>query len=261
MGCAGASVKFRDETEAAKFLLGEATSQLQKQGVQFVIVGGWSAFLFHSNRYGHPGTFDVDVLIHSDSLDDGTFSAAADALLAAGYLRAPKNLYQAHRLLDVRDETLVFHVDFLNERDPGNAVRIVAGTGRMKSIYTDAMRAVFKHGNFRTHPDYPNVRFPSPETFIVTKAAAAVVKKRERDAFDIFVTVQDQPLVFNEEWRRLRDEDELFAVANAALRKAVEEGDALEKIERVLREMQASSHRAFSMPTEGDLRKAFAFLN
>jgi hypothetical protein len=253
-------VNFQSEIEAAKFLLGETTAQLLKRGVKFVIVGGWSAFLFHSARYGHPGTFDVDVLLHPDSLDDGTFDAAAGELLGIGYLRAPKNTFQAHRLLNVRKETFVFHVDFLNERDPGNTLRLVDGSGRMKSIYTDAMRAVFKFSNYRKHVDYPQVCFPSPETYIVTKAAAAVVKKRERDAFDIFVTVLDQPAGFVDKWRQLRINDELFAEANEALRKAVEQGDALEKIERVLRETQGSAPQSGPMPTYSEIQGAFAFL-
>ncbi len=206
---------FTSEIEAAKHLLGESTSTLLQHCVEFAVVGGWSPFLFHSSKYGHPGTFDVDILLHERSLDDGSFDKASEALLTNGYLRAPKNVYQAHRVLNVANEELVFHIDFLNERDPGNAIELVGVKGRMKSIYTEAMRAVFKYEGYRFHHAYSGIRFPSPETFIVTKAAAAVVKKRKRDAFDIFVTVQDQVAVeLKRRWNDLCNCDGLFSDAN-----------------------------------------------
>jgi hypothetical protein len=146
-----------------------------KHRVDFVVVGGWPAYLFHAGRYGHPGTFDVDILLDSASLEDGTFDAASNELLERGYLRAPKNEFQAHRILNVADEDLVFHVDFLNERQPADSLELIGGTGKLRSIYTPAMRAVFSYEGFRTIPTLPGVRFPSPETYIVTKAAAACI--------------------------------------------------------------------------------------
>jgi hypothetical protein len=80
---------FASEIEAARYLLQESTVELLQHGVNFVVVGGWSPFLFHSARYGHPGTFDVDILLHPASLDDGTFDRASESLLRSGYLRAP----------------------------------------------------------------------------------------------------------------------------------------------------------------------------
>lgn len=253
---------FATEIDAAKHMLQESTTALLEHGVQFAVVGGWSPFLFHSDRYGHPGTFDVDVLLHPASLEDGTFIRASESLLAYGYLRAPKNVYQAHRILQVSGEELVFHVDFLNERDPGNALELVGGTGRMKSIYTEAMKVVFRYENYRSHRAFPGVRFPSPETFVVTKAAAAIVKKRKRDAFDIFVTVQDQASTsFKESWHALSASDGLFSDANEALRKAVDTGDAIEKVQAVLVDMQAAKQLSVAMPSEDEIRSAFSFLD
>lgn len=252
---------FATEIEAAKYLLHETTAKLLQYKVDFAVVGGWSPFLFHSTRYGHPGTFDVDILLQPHSLDNGSFDQATESLLTDGYLRAPKNIYQAHRVLQVAGEDLVFHVDFLNERDPGNALELVGGTGRMKSIYTEAMQAVFRYENYRSHVDFPGVRFPSPETFVVTKAAAAIVKKRRRDAFDVFVTLKDQDAdKFGASWRELSDRDGLFSDATEALRKAVDDGDAIEKIQVVLHDMQTAKLLSDPMPSEDEIRNTFAFL-
>jgi hypothetical protein len=252
---------FTSELEAARFLLDESTTLLLEHSVDFVVVGGWPAYLFHSARYGHPGTFDVDLLVNSVSLEDGSFDAASDALLERRYLRAPKNRFQAHRILNADGEDLVFHVDFLNERDPGDSLEMISGTGKLKSIYTPAMRAVFDYGNFRTRPELPGVRFPSPETYVVTKAAAAAIKKRNRDAFDIFATVSDQPSEeFSSRWKELVRRDGLFQDANELLLQTVHEGDAIDKIFEVLRRNRDYRDDVHSAPSIADVKKTFAFL-
>src|SRR5436309_2232850 len=88
----------------------------------------------------------VGRFLESASLDDGSFDGAAEQLLSKGYLRAVKNKFQAHRILRVADEDLVFHVDFLNERNPGEELDLIGGKGKFQSIYTPAMQAVFKYG-------------------------------------------------------------------------------------------------------------------
>jgi hypothetical protein len=246
------------EADAAKHLLLDASELLNRHGVNFVVVGGWAAYLFHSSRYGHPGTFDVDVLLDSISLEDGTFERASEDFLQNAYLRAPKNTFQAHRILNVSGEDLVYHVDFLNERHPAGELNFVGGSGKLRSIYTPAMQAVFSYGNFRTLNDCPGIRFPSPETFVVTKAAAARVKKRPRDAFDIFVTVADQSETeFSSRWATLVAKDGIFQAANEELRLAIDEGDAISKILAVFEENKTSLG---PVPSEAKIRTTFGFL-
>jgi hypothetical protein len=69
----------------------------------------------------------------------------------------------------------VFHVDFLNETNQGEQLSIVGGKGRLQSIYTPAMEAVFKYTPFRFHESLPNVRFPSVETLRVELIGDSVV--------------------------------------------------------------------------------------
>ena len=255
------TISYPDEQTAARQLLSEATTTLNSHKVNYLVVGGWSPYLFHSQKYGHPGTFDVDVLLDSRSLDDASFNSASNALLSNGYMRAPKNVFQAHRVLNVSGEDLVFHIDFLNEREPTNEIEIVTGQGRMKSVYTEIMKAVFKYADFRTHPAFPNVRFPSPETFIATKAVAASVKKRQRDAFDIFVTVQDMHgPTFTTRWANLCQHDGLFLDANNSLYEAVHEGNAIEKVMNVLTQMNEAGLATVPLPNESEVIAAFDFL-
>jgi hypothetical protein len=247
-------VAHETEQDAALALLKDTTSILESCGVQFVVVGGWVPYLFHRHLFGHPGTFDVDVLLHSSSLEDNSFDNAAERLLESGYLRAVKNKFQAHRVLRVQQEDLVFHVDFLNESNQGEQLSIVGGKGRLHSIYTEAMQAVFKYTPFRSHESLPGLKFPSPETFIASKAAATLVKKRTRDAFDAFITASDQDAdVFAETWRELQS-DGLFHDANDNLIQALHEGDAIQKIQSQLESLGAQ------VPERDEILGTFSFL-
>jgi hypothetical protein len=211
--------------------------------------------LSHAHLFGHPGTYDVDVLLNERSLDDGTFDTAGEQFLRRGYLRAVKNKFQAHRIIRVANEELVFHVDFLNERNPGEELDLIGGRGTLQSIYTEAMKAVFKYGGYRTHPRVNGVRFPSAETFIASKAMAATVKKRRRDAFDVFITAADQePSSFQSRWGELMM-DGLFRDANDTLWRAVHDGDALTKIGSVLDDLSPASR-----PSEEQILSTFDFL-
>jgi uncharacterized protein YaaQ len=89
---------------------------------------------------------------------------------------------------------------------------------------------------------------------------AAAVKKRNRDAFDIFVTVSDQPAdAFSSRWRELVQRDGLFQDANAALLQAVE-GDAVPKILSVLETCRECRSAAHSVPPATEIREVFSFL-
>jgi hypothetical protein len=254
--------RFQTEQKAARFLFEEAGNVLVEAGVQFVVVGGWVPFLFHAEAFGHPGTFDVDLLIHDSSLDDGSFDRATTLLAGLGYLGAPKNKFQAHRILAVGAEKLVFHVDFLNERAPTLQHELVVGSGKFQSIYTPAMKVVFAEGEFRSHSDFPGFRFPSIATFIVTKGAAVLGGKRMRDAFDVFVTLQGVDLrAFTSLWRERCLVDPLYADSNQNFVQAIDRDDAVLKIQRVLRELNSERMDSLAPPLENYIRGVFSFLS
>jgi hypothetical protein len=247
-------LKFANEQLAAEFLFSESTAILNKNRVKFVIVGGWVSYLFNHNLFGHPGTFDTDVLLDSSSIDDGSFDKSTESMLAMGYLRAAKNRFQLHRILNVRGEDVLFHVDFLNEQEPGNTLELQTGNGRIKSIYTPAMKVVFQYEKFRYHSDFAEVRFPSEETFIATKAVATIVNKRERDAFDIFVTLKGSGNYgeLQGNWRRLVEFDGFFQDANECLWKSINEGDGVRKIKTII-----ESLNAIGKTTDSDILETF----
>lgn len=233
---------FSSEQDAALWLFKDVTARLRAEGVRFVAVGGWVTWFFHRESYGHPGTLDVDVLLEPKSLEDGSFEAGTERMLGEGYLRAAKNRFQIHRVLRVQGERLIFHADFLNEQGSPDEIDLVVGTGRLQSVYTPAMRLVLEEARFRTlseteWPGLSEVRFPTVDTFIATKAAAALVKKRRRDAFDIFVSLTNEgPAVVGKRWRELQEAQGMYREAADLILEAVKSGNALEKVKQFLRE-------------------------
>lgn len=74
---------YPDEQTAALGLLGEVSTVLATQIVDFVVIGGWLPFLFNSSPIAHPGTFDVDILLN-EATSRSTFERAAQSLLQIG---------------------------------------------------------------------------------------------------------------------------------------------------------------------------------
>jgi hypothetical protein len=193
---------FSNEQDAARALLGEAADVLSQQGVDFVVLGGWIPYLFNRGGYSHPGTFDVDVLLNENTSRESE-NAAADALCRIGYLRAPKNAFQFHRLLTVGSSPMVYHVDFLQRRYAAEAEDIILHWGHMTSIAGPGTDVIFTHSEWAmrtvTVPSVHNgaqasqVSIPcaSELGFLSAKGRSATTAKRARDAYDIFLVIKE----------------------------------------------------------------------
>jgi hypothetical protein len=190
---------YASEQDAALGLLGESSAILTACGVDFVIVGGWRPYLFHSTPISHPGTFDVDVLLR-ETTSRAAFDEAADQLLRAGYLRAPKNLFQAHRILSVRREPLVYHVDFLHRKYAPDVDDQLIEWGKFQSIAGPGTDVIFQFDE-RSFEDVrvtipagteqvAKVPLATEVGVLATKGRSASTAKRKRDAFDIFLIVK-----------------------------------------------------------------------
>ena len=97
------------------------------------------------------------------------------------------------------------------------------------------MKLVLKEDRFRKlsvkeWPRFKAILFPSVDTFIATKAAAARVLKRRRDTFDIFVSLVDAgPTKVGRRWKTLQKRDGMFQEAGDSIHEAVFKGDGIEK--------------------------------
>jgi len=190
---------YANEQAAAAGMLGEAAGLLLEQNVKFAVIGGWLPFLFNQGAIGHPGTFDVDVLLH-ESTPKESFELAASRMLLAGYLRAPKNQFQLHRILQVRGECFVYHVDFLHRRYADDSDELIRNWGRFQSIAGPGTDIIFTADEHRLEPFQailPSgkranlaVPFCTEVGFLSAKGRSASAPKRTRDAFDVYLVVR-----------------------------------------------------------------------
>lgn len=218
-------VDYPDEQSAARGLLGEIARLLSAQGVDFVVIGGWLPYLFNNHPISHPGTFDVDILLN-ESTPKAAFEAAADHALKLGYLRAPKNQFQLHRLLTVRGEQFVYHVDFLHRKYADDTDDLIRNWGKFQSIAGPGTDIIFTERERTVEsicirlPTGESVSLPVPFCsevgFLSAKGRSALTPKRTRDAFDIFLVIRQ-----SRDYARLVERSRTL-VSNGVFRQSLE---------------------------------------
>gem|GEM_PF-2842990 len=190
--------RYKTEQEGARGLLGEAVKIISQCDIDYVIVGGWIPYLFHTSIYPHPGSFDVDMLLNDKTTTKDQMEKAVQKFKSNGYLFSAKNKFQLHKILDIAGEQIIFHVDFLHrmyapDQDEGmfidwNPAISIAGPGT-DIIFSDNEREK-KELTF----DLPDgetekisINFASEIGFISAKGRALDTPKRVRDSYDIFL--------------------------------------------------------------------------
>jgi hypothetical protein len=197
--------------EASEQLLVDTWQVLESASVGQIVVGGWVAKTFNTTL-PHPGTLDVDILIPTESLESA-FPKAVSALKSMDFLPSAKTTFQLSRVASIAGEEVLFHVDFLCDGVVEGALVIPRGDGTVMSIATPSMKTVLT-ATPRVAPVRGHImRFASPFSFLLTKAAALGSVKRRKDAYDIFGTVaahqEDllqevaQAAMAREEWQEL----------------------------------------------------------
>lgn len=228
---------YADESGAATGLLLDVVKRLTESNVDFVVVGGWIPYLFNSHPITHPGTFDVDILLN-EATSREVFEAAASKLLKSGYLRAPKNSFQLHRILKVLGEDLVYHADFLHRKYADDSDGLLMHWGKFQSIASPGMDIIFTEHERQTREvnaiDFGgqaasfDVPFCTEAGFIGAKGRSAMTEKRTRDAFDVFLVVHqscDRELLIDR--CRALKQNKIFAISLQNLRRGFGENGLL----------------------------------
>lgn len=202
----GAEIKLRlgtcdyaTEQDAAKGLLLEVASVLNRHVLDYAVIGGWVPFLFNSHPIPHPGTMDVDVLM-SDVMRKDLVVTALDSLRGVGYQRSAKNEFQLYRSIQVAGEPILFHVDFLHRKHANDTVGLFKEWGPYKSIQGPGTDVIFIERELRVEQiqgTLPNkeqatirIPFATEAGFLSTKGRSVGFGKRDRDAFDIFLVLR-----------------------------------------------------------------------
>jgi len=201
--------------EAVFGLLGEVVKILERVGEPYVVIGGWSPLLLARGDIRHPGTRDVDVLFNGGEARL-QLDAAFRGFLERDYLPSAKHPFQLIRVLQVGGQPMAFNVDLLHPRhDDGDAPidemfveQLDLGVPLndflkdhylMKSIVTPDIAFVFEDQRWADaefsskQPDGSDgsgvVRVIDELALVVSKARSVSSSKRERDAFDIALSV------------------------------------------------------------------------
>ena len=201
--------QFKDFNEACQGLLLTTTHVLAGAGVGFVIAGGWVPVLLGEGHETlvHPGTRDVDVLLTGDRIEA---KRAAQALLSARFRPSAKHEFQLLRDANVSGTDFVFNVDLMHPKEstlsPGSFEDIFdlgisdaydpRGSRFLKSIAFKSAAIVTEQKLFEvvavsgTDLDGKASRAEVPvldfSALVLSKAESVSVRKRTRDAFDIY---------------------------------------------------------------------------
>jgi len=185
---------------------------LDGQEVDYVIVGGWSPYFLNNGRLEHPGSRDVDILFR-EAEEPMRLREVVRQFLANGFFLSAKHSFQVLKTLNVCGELFVFNVDLLHPReskvDPDLFIdhlelpiplrEYMDDRFFVKSIAIPQSRFIFdghcvQYGYPFTLPSGVrlDIEFSlmTEVGLIVTKSGSVNNEKRPRDAFDIFLAVE-----------------------------------------------------------------------
>jgi hypothetical protein len=195
-------------------LLQECQSVLTTANVDCIVMGGWNALLYKKPERVHPRTFDVDLLL-PPKLSRNKAEALIRAFIANGFSQSAKHAFQLIREVDLCGTRFAFNVDllhpFLESTYPEMFVDLMSHDIALsdfdrstmnfsKSIVLPGVDEIMwnRHSKRQLSLNEANTcyeisaLFPDPVAFICSKALALGGKKRPRDAYDIFLTLEGQ---------------------------------------------------------------------
>jgi len=196
---------------AAQGLLGEAVTIVRGANLPFAVVGGWAPYLRNATPIAHPGTKDVDLLFEKGA-QSGALQDVVRRFISNGYIPSAKHEFQILRELNVSGSAFMFNVDLLHPEEesknpdlfvdhlqlPVPSREYCSDRYFVKSIMIPKASFIFD-GHFshsQVQCELPSGRTCTVEVplisetaVIITKAGSCKSPKRQRDAFDIFVTI------------------------------------------------------------------------
>jgi hypothetical protein len=207
-----ANFQFPTMQEAVEALLADVTNFINSTGIEYLVVGGWSAYLRNRSAYSHPGTRDIDILF-SDGGIENNLEEVIRGLLKQGYQVSAKHDFQLLRSINVSGHDLVFNVDLLHPSesvhnpemmvdhfDLGIKDNELAEGKAVRSIVLPSSALLFYEGFSETYElqtrnlQGENVTLSFPllghAGLVLSKCESVKVVKRPRDAFDIFLAVE-----------------------------------------------------------------------
>jgi hypothetical protein len=194
--------------DAAKALLVETVDILNREGANYVVVGGWSPFLRNKTPHAHPGTKDVDILF-SDASAEGGIEKIVEAFLSAGFMVSAKHDFQVIKEVNVAGRLLAFNVDLLHPSETVHNPELLVdhlnlhikdseiGDDKfVRSIVLPSSQILFEKDmwspiNVKCPLTGKNIDVPliTETGCVLSKCESVSAEKRKRDSFDIYLSI------------------------------------------------------------------------
>ena len=191
----------KDIIDGAKQLLRESIKIIDKSVNDIIFVGGWGPYIRHTDR--HPGTRDVDILFPEKYSKDDMVNIL-NRFLENGYFVSAKHDFQLCRAIKLGNQTYIYNVDLLHPTE--GKMNKVDFVEIMDLDVTDGIRVKsllsinIQYGSeIYSNELYESVTFEG-NTFkvldgagiIISKLNSAHNKKRLRDIFDIYLSLEEK---------------------------------------------------------------------
>ncbi|HEY4241686.1 MAG TPA: hypothetical protein VGM88_17815 [Kofleriaceae bacterium] len=202
---------FATRADGSRALLGEVVEVFDRHlAGRFSIVGGWAPALRCKGPIPHPGTKDVDLLCDVEN-DRAAIEQALRDLMAAGYYVSAKHSFQLIRILDCGGVSLAFNLDLLYPGELSEHVEfskifdLPVRESPIDPSLIGVASVVLPEAKFLIHgwskpceqqfllPDGRQVCVHVPLLgdigLVFSKSESWSKPKRDRDAFDIYLTL------------------------------------------------------------------------
>ncbi|MCX6245257.1 MAG: hypothetical protein NTU98_11195 [Bacteroidetes bacterium] len=198
--------------EAALHVLGKYCNYVNRSGTEYVIIGGWSAFLLNSKPIAHPGTKDVDILFR-EATTPYALAGIIELSISKGYLLSAKHPFQLFEILNVSDQEFVFNIDVMHPKEETMKELFLdqfdltvfldkerSKKAKAKSIIGPNSDILFHNLCCEPHiilfkdddrqMKYCRIKIINELGCLLSKSVSCQKQKRERDSLDIFLSIK-----------------------------------------------------------------------
>jgi len=167
-----------------------------------IVVGGWGPFIRHQNN--HPGTKDVDLLFPFTYTKED-IAKVLIRFLDSGFFLSAKHEFQLCRAFQIGQRTYIYNVDLLHpiygNFDKVDFIEVLDLDVSIDGIKVKTVNTInIQHGDIIyderlfTESEVDGRKFNSLDAsgIIISKINSCINKKRPRDIFDIYLSLNEQ---------------------------------------------------------------------
>ncbi len=192
-----------DQVEAARSVLLGLVHLLGEYRDDIVVVGGWvPQLILPPGHPPHVGSIDVDLALNHRNLREAGYATIQALLNRRGYEQDPRQPFIYHRTVIVNGDAIKVEVDFLAGEYEGTGAKhrtqpVHEGRARKARgcdlafdlyVETDIEGELPEGGR-----DQARVRVSTVVAFLVMKGMALHDRLKEKDAWDIYFTLINNP--------------------------------------------------------------------